>query len=708
MAEKMESAEDYKSPAGMAQRWGKELESAEKELKEFHEASKNVVRAYLDKRDAFDEAQSRINVFWSNTQVLKATLYAKPPKVDVSRTHRDEDDDVARVAGTILERVLNNDVEKDGSPFDEAARQGIEDWLIVAMGQMWLRYEVQTEQAQTEPVMGPDGQSLVQPMSYEVITHEDAVSEYVFWGDFLWSPARTWSEVRWVARKVYMTRDALTKRFGEKIGRAVPMLSKKSDGGPQNNPWQTACVYEIWCKENRTVYWWCKGMETVLDYKADPLGLTDFFPCPCPLVGNITTSNFMPRADYTMAQDLYRQINDAQTRLKYLVRACRVSGVYDKNTPELRRLLDENRGENELVPVDNWAMLGEKGGLRGVTDFVPIEMIVNVIVKLREDISASKAELYEVLGIADIMRGSSDSGETATAQQIKAQYGSTRLQFKQFEVARWVRDCLRLKAEIVCKHFQAETIIERSGIGRSVDAPLAEQAVELLKSEGTLGYRVTVEADSMAAMDWASERDARGMFMDSIGRYVTSISPLLESQPQSAPLLLKLLQWGLGGFRVGKQIESVIDQAIQQVEQGMAQPEEPQEDPRTVIEREKLAMQERIAEANNDSKERVAALNATIESLKLQMQNEAALMGERFSHLQQMVDLKQQHAAEGEQRGREMQDLGSRIDQNMSTLQQALQQAQRPRRRVPVRDPDTGDLMEIREEFFDPMQQPER
>lgn len=587
----MESAEGYKSPAGMAERWGKEIEAAEKELKEFHEASRQVVRQYLDKRDAFENEQSKINVFWSNTQVLKATLYAKPPKVDVSRTHRDEDDDVARVAGTMLERMLNNDVEKDGSPFDKAARQGIEDWLIVALGQMWVRYEVETEKAQTEPVTDPvSGAVLVPPQEYEAIVREDAVTDYVFWGDFLWSPARTWQEVRWVARKVYMTRDALKKRFGEKIGAAIPLATKKVENGPQNQAWQTACVYEVWCKDSRTVYWYVKGFETIVDYKPDPLGLSDFFPCPEPLAGNLTTSNFMPRADFTMAQDLYKQINEAQTRLKYLVKACKVAGAYDKNTPELGRLLADG-GENRLVPVDNWALLGEKGGLKGVTDFVPIEQVVKVIAGLREDIAAGKGELYEVLGIADIMRGASDAGETATAQQIKAQYGSTRLQFKQFEVARWVRDCLRLKAEIICLHFQPQTIVERSGIARSSDAPLAEQAVELLKQEGTLGYRVTVEADSMAAMDWASERDARATFMDAIGRYVTAMTPLLESQPQAAPLMLKLLQWGLGGFRVGKQIESVLDQAIKQVEQSLAMPQPPQPSPKEEAEVRKINAQ---------------------------------------------------------------------------------------------------------------------
>lgn len=571
--DKMEKAEDYKSPAGMAARWAKEIDAAEKELKDYHDQSDKVVREYLDKRDAFDTEQSRINLFWSNVQVLKATLYAKPPKVDVSRLFKDDADDVARVAGTLLERVLNNDVEQDGSPFDMAARQGIEDWITVGLGQIWARYEVETQKQTTEPV-AVDGIEAVPAQEYERITREDAITEYVHWKDFLWSPARTWQEVRWVARRVHMTRDALVKRFGEKIGNAVPMGEKKTDTGPQNNPWKTACVYEIWCKENRTVYWWCRGCESVLDYRSDPLGLKGFFPCPEPMVANLTTSNYMPRADYVMAQDLYRSINEAQTRLKYLVRACKVTGIFDKANPEIANLLNRS-AENVLVPVDNWALMAEKGGLRGTMDFVPIDMVVTVIDRLRGEIAAAKMELYEVLGIADIMRGASDAGETATAQQIKAQYGSTRLQFKQFEVARWVRDALRLKAEIVCLHFQPETIVARTNVMVTPDAPYAEQAIALLQEDGALQYRVNVEADSMAAMDWASERDARTEFLGAIGGYVNSVVPLIQTNPMAAPLLLKLLQWGLGGFRVGKQIESVIDQAISSLEQQSGAPTQP-------------------------------------------------------------------------------------------------------------------------------------
>jgi len=45
------------------------------------------------------------NLFWSNVNILKAALYAKQPRADVSRRHKDWSDDVARVGGLIIERI---------------------------------------------------------------------------------------------------------------------------------------------------------------------------------------------------------------------------------------------------------------------------------------------------------------------------------------------------------------------------------------------------------------------------------------------------------------------------------------------------------------------------------------------------------------------------------------------------------------------------
>jgi hypothetical protein len=577
-----EAVEAKRDPAKLAALWEKELQAAKKELSKFHSTGKRLVQKYLDERDSASmegTGDARVNLFWSNTQVLMSSLYAKPPKVDVSNAHKDSNDDVSRVAGNILQRILNNDVEEDDeSTYPEVTRQSVGDYLIVGLGQVWYRYEVDTEEATTDPIVDPATGMEVEPgVKYEVITSEDAPADYVYWEDFWWSPARTWQDVRWVARRVYMNREELIARFGKKIGEDIPISKVKYKGdsiGPENDPWEKAAVFEVWDKTTKCAYWHVLGYNVICDYKEDPMKLRGFFPCPEPMIANKTTSKMMPRADYLLAQDQYTQIDTITTRLKYLIKACKVVGVYDKTSTGLARMFQEGM-ENQMIPVENWAAFAEKGGIKGSMDFAPTEAIANTISILTSQRDVLKANLYEVLGIGDIMRGMTDPDETLGAQQLKAQFGGNRLQFKQQAIGGWVASGQRIKAQIICTKFQPQTIVERSNIEHSNDAPLAQPAIEFLKSpDSSKFYRISIESETMALIDWAQERDSRTQFMKAVGEFVQSVTPLIEAKPEAAPVVLEMMKWGLGGFRVAKEIETVLDQAIQAAQQPTA-PEQP-------------------------------------------------------------------------------------------------------------------------------------
>lgn len=613
---KIVSASDYdSSPMGLAQRWGTEIEAADQELTKYHEESRRIVARFLDKRDAYGKDESKVNLFWSTMKVLLSMLYARPPKADVSRTFQDYDDDVARVAGTMLQRILNRGFDDNSSTWDTNVRQGIEDWLVVGMGQIWLRYEVETEPYTIEAVIDPmTGMELVPAQEAERIVEEDAPCDYIYWEDFYWSPARTWGEVRWVARRVYMTKDQLEERFGEEIAAVVPLgrahsKASANDQSPKHDPWSKAEVYEIWCKEERKVYWYAKGSDVILDVKDDPLGLEGFFPCPKPVAANVTSSNFLPRADYVFAQDQFNELDEINTRITWLTRAAKVVGVYDKSAEGIQRVFQQG-AENQMIPVDNWSLFAERGGIKGQVDWIPIDQVTNAIERLRQYRQDKVMQIYEVLGISDIMRGSSKASETAAAQQIKAQFGSTRIQLMQFYIADWISQALRIKAEIICKHWQPETIIRRSNIERTPDAPLATQAIELLKNEEMAEYRINIEADSMAAMDWAAERDAAVQFMQGLGAFVSQVAPMAQSVPGAAPVLLSMLQWAVSKFRVSTQIESVLDQAITGLKQQGVQQQQPS------------PMQDaQVAEKQAGAAERQAKAKKTnIEAAGMQMQ----------------------------------------------------------------------------------------
>lgn len=618
-SERIESANDFAdTPTGLAQRWSAELEASKKELEKFHDDADKITRRYLDKRDEWQKEESRVNLFWSSTKVLLSLLYARPPKASAARAFLDADDDQARVAGQIVQRLLNKSFDDNISTWDAAIRQGIEDWLVVGLGQIWLRYEVETAleviPAQLDPMTGEE---LVPEQTYERIVNEDAPVDYIYWKDFFWSPARTWNEVRWVARRVYMTRDQLISRFGEEIGKTVPLQttqkSSQNDQAPKYDPWAKAEVFEIWEKETKRVYWMAKGSEVILDVKDDPLQLDTFFPCPKPLAANVTSSNFMPRADYIFAQDQFNELDEINTRITWLTRAAKVAGVYDKAAGDSVGRMFSQAAENQLIPVDNWAMFAESGGVKGKVDFAPIEQVVNCIERLRQYRQDKTMQIYEVLGISDVMRGSSKASETATAQQIKAQFGSTRIQLSQFYIAEWITHALRIKADIISKHFQPETIAARSNIMRTPDAQYAQGAIALIKDEQLAEYRISVEADSMAAMDYAAERDAAVQFMQGLGAFVSQVAPMAQQVPGAAPYLLRLLQWSVSKFRVSSEIEGVLDQAIGSMQQTGVQPQEPSPMQQAEMAAEMAKAKEREANAREtavDTQAKVVQMNA--------------------------------------------------------------------------------------------------
>jgi hypothetical protein len=676
------------TPAGMASLWATEIEAAGKELDKFHTAADKINTRYLDKRDEYGDVDFKVNLFWSSMKVLLSLLYARPPKASVARAFLDSEDDEARVAGTIMQRLLNRSFSDTVSAWDAALRQGIEDWLVVGMGQIWLRYEVETEvvPASVDPMTG-----LEVPES-EQIVEEDAAVDYIYWKDFFWSPARTWKEVRWVARRVYMTRDEMNARFGEQIARSIPLTqtkrTKDTDQTPKHDPWSKAEVFEIWCKQHKKVYWFAKGAPTILDVKDDPLQLEGFFPCPKPLAANVTSSNFMPRADYTFAQDQFKELDEINTRISWLTRAAKVVGVYDKAADGVQRMLS-NGVENQLIPVDNWAMFAETGGLKGKVDFMPIDQVVNAIERLRTYRADKTQQIYEVLGISDIMRGSSAASETATAQQIKAQFGSTRVQLMQHYIAEWVTDALRIKSEIIATHWQPQTIVTRSNILRTPDAPFADKAIALIKNEEMAEYRIIVEADSMAALDWNAERDAAVQFLQGLGAFISQVAPFAKETPGAAPYLLKMLQWGISKFRISSEIESVLDQAIGGMQKQLTQPPQPPPpDPKIEVEKEKIRSQERIAIMEMESGQEIEALKATIELQKTQMQAKLSAIEQQYTALRDMMTMNDARNAE---------DTNAQShQQTQAGLQQVMQQLSKKKVRVPVRD-QNGDIVQVRE-----------
>lgn len=549
--------------------WSQEIKAAQKFLDKFHQSAKKINDRYLDKRENTNN-EFRVNLFWSTVQVVMSMLYAQPPKADVKRLYDDFNDEPSRVGSEILERLLNNDVQADGSSTNASMRYAIQDWVVLGLGQVWGRYEVETSTGQLE-----DG------TTFENIDREQAPVDYVHWQDFLYSPARVWEEVRWVARRSYLTREKLRERFGEEIAARVQMTGKDKAGAtsgaqiklPQD-PWHKAEVWEIWDKRTKTVVWYSEGCDVLLDKRPDPLQLEDFFPCPQPLIANASTNELVPRSDYIMAQDQFEQLDEINTRITWLTRAMKVVGVYDKSAEGIQRMLSQ-AVENQLIPVDNWAMFAESGGLKQKVEWLPVQEVAAVIERLLGLREQVKGQIYEVLGISDIMRGNTKASETLGAQQIKAQFGSTRVQLKQFYVAQFVQRAMGIKAEIVERHFQPQTIAEQSNVLMTPDAEYAEAAIQLIKQPDMAKYRVKVQADSLAYIDRKEENEVRTAALTAIGQFIQQVMGLTDKLPGAAPYMLEIVRWYGAGFKGFQEIEGIMDKAIEAANKAAMAPAQP-------------------------------------------------------------------------------------------------------------------------------------
>ena len=258
----------------------------EREFKSWETRVEKILKRYRDEnRTRKDIGTAKFNILWSNVQTLVPATFAKLPQPDVTRRFKDNDP-VGRVAALILERCLDFEVQhyKD---YRASLKQVVYDRFLGGRGTIWARYEPHFRAGN-----GPDDGVQVtedtddDPVN-EQLDYECAPVDYVHWKDFGHDVARTWEEVSQVWRRVYMSEDAVTDRFGSKIAKRIPYDATPEDlkrsGKSEENTKKQALVIELWDKQEGKALWLSKSMKELLDERDDPLGLEGFFPTPKPL-----------------------------------------------------------------------------------------------------------------------------------------------------------------------------------------------------------------------------------------------------------------------------------------------------------------------------------------------------------------------------------------------------------------------------------------
>jgi hypothetical protein len=483
------------------------------EYKEWSDRCKKIRKKYRYESSATNKTR-KYQILWSNMEVMKPSVLSKPPVPVVQRRYKDKDA-VGREACDLLERACRFQVE--ANDYFSRLEKVRDDYLLYARGIARLYYEpvtVTVEDADDvdgldeEAMRGPDAERAeetedagVANNPQEILDFENVKLRHVQREDFVHQAARSWDEVQWVAFRAYLTKEELVERFGEEVAGNIPLdASPEAPSEAMNTnpmPAQTskATIWEFWDREAQKVVWIAKGYPQGVLEESDPyLKLDGFYPCPKPAFGTLTTDSLAPIPDYVYYQDQAEEIDTLTARIGSLQQSLKLVGFYPagpqgEGAPEVERAMSPGF-ENKLIAVKSWAVFQNSSG-KGQAPIVwlPIEEVAQLIkdcVELRKQLIE---DVYQIAGISDIMRGDAQASETATAQQIKAQFGSVRLKERQQELARFSRDIIRMLAQIICDQFQPETLLKMT----NMDLPTEQQVAAMMAQQQLMAQQAAMQ-----------------------------------------------------------------------------------------------------------------------------------------------------------------------------------------------------------------------
>jgi len=655
--------------------WINLLTESEKAFETWNDTCDRVEKQYasLEKLGKNGDGRSReYQMFWANCEVMKPSIYARSPvPVVVPKFH--DQRPVYQQASELAERCTV--VAFDLARINDLMTQVRNDIALIGRGVAWCRYE------------SGRGKSYYK--------HEKVCIDFKHRRDFLHSVSRTWEEVSWVAAASYLTRSEARERFYKHSGDAYQNAEYKVDkdkkeiGGADAR--ERAQFWEIWHKGEERVLWVAKGCEEILDEDDPHLDLLHFFPCPKPAYGTVQPGSLVPVPDMAQYRDQLDEVNLLTDRIHALSDALEAKGFYPSGGAEIGEAIQAAVAHNTpgrmLIPISNWAAFG---GTKDVIIWLPIEAIASTIqacVALRKEIIS---DIYQIMGLSDIMRGSTNPNETLGAQQLKSEYGSTRIRDKQQELVRLARDLVEITLEIITEKFDDKTIVEMSqtelptkkmaeqeinsiyqdleqkkqqmqmmlqapqvqqqlqqnpqmaeqikgpvqqviasaqkAIKKISERPTIEQVLAFLRDSRIKNFVLDIETDSTIQITEETDKKRTTEFIGVLAQLLPQLSQMIMADAQTAEFAGELLKFATKPFRAGRSLDGAIDKLVELMKSKVDQPKP--DDPTTMAAKTQLQIEQM---KNETAKSKVQA-DAALGTQKLkqeQQQHEQKLNNDR-------------------------------------------------------------------------------
>ena len=591
------------------------------------------------------------NLLFRNVKIRLPYLLPYIPSVVVERQNKDQDNP-AKYAAMMLERMANAAVrELDLNRVLNSTKLYAE---LFGMSTPWLRYVQKMGMREIEIVDEMTGEVAVG--QEEFVESENIEIDLVNPYDLYFDPQKTVEEIKWIARRVRMTRADFKKKFGDadeqdySFSESVmdvededekPVKSKESSDkrAPQDN--DVCEIFEIWDKKSRKIYFYCPTSQNGNDKL---LGIEDYpcdidFPCPLPLMYDVYPQTIYTPSRHAQFLVQYKQVDDMTKTMGQIVPTLWLVGVYAKELGGLDKAFSKQNA-NGMVGITIPDSLMAKYPNAKLNDFYVIfdrNAQANMLATLYDMREKTINDIQRGLGIIGLMEGNTSVQEAAATNKIKGSFGTLWVQEDQKRVAEWVVSLFNLYLTMAAQLFEPATIIEKSTIyeiddyrdylnqveqaqmaiaqGQPVQLPENpfDAAIALIKDNYQRQIRLDIATEDTKAYVDAEYRAQLAELQSNFMENLTAFGGIAESNPEFAPLFKSLMMQNVRANRVGKQfeeeIEKGLDFAIESIQRKAAQPpQQPQPDP-TVVAAAQIEAQAKVqtAQISAQSRENIEA-----------------------------------------------------------------------------------------------------
>lgn len=636
---------EQKKAAEEVRYWINEISAARKREEDFLKEGRRILDIYDGGHKASSDRQA-FPILYSNTETMLPALYSAVPRPVVQRRFKD-DDPLGKHAAQAGQRALEFmlDTNWDGyETYDEGVRASVMAGLLPGRGIAAVKYDHETVDVTKE-----EGSEPIPYKNWETVCIDTKP-----WDRFLHGYAKKWSQVPWIAYEMHLDRDEAKKAGIEDAVLAKIEFTKgedtdehedttkKSDSEKNLGEAETALFYQIWDKKGgRKIRYLCPQYKDAMAAEMDdPLGLTGFFNTPKPITFVERVDDLTPVPLYALYEHQAQEVNRLTIRIRHITAAIKATAIYDTELgTEIKKLVEAVEGE--LLPADKSSSIAAEKGLDNAIWFWPVEKLIVVLKELYAAREAAKMVVYEITGISDIIRGSTKASETATAQQIKSQWGTLRLKRPQKEVQRYCRDLLRMMLDVAAHKFSARTFAQMTGLPfvfeadmrtaqqvaafaqaagqqpdpqtvQTLNAPVWEQVLAVLQDDTQRAYRIDIETNSTVEPEATEDRELIAEVMNALGQLLNGLAPLVEKGVMPFEAAQSMMLAITRRFRFGPEIEDYI--------KAMRQPP-PQDDGKAAAEQAKLEMEKQKHGFEMQQMEKDSQHKREIEALKLQVEH---------------------------------------------------------------------------------------